>query len=177
MGCSRATRAQVDHGERFISAKRSSSPAMKKTAPKILSRAIVYALRWKICDIGREVDQGVAGTDTESAANTRPRDTGDAPPNDRPNELTFFLRVSTAGETVARFASQMGFRVPLRNHAIAAAIRGHDRQGGRPFRRPAYSCSDVFTSVLSPPGAFSGVNGRFVAYFSNHAISVFSLKS
>src|SRR2546423_7060547 len=138
MGCSRATRAPVTHGERFTSAKRPSSPAMKKTAPKILSRAIVFALRWKICDIGREVDQGVAGTDTESAANTRPRDTGDAPPNDRPNELTFFLRVSTAGETVARFASQMGFRVPLRNHAIAAAIRAVLPTPARTSSRPFY---------------------------------------
>ena len=26
---------------------------MKKTAPKMLTRAIVLALRWKICDIDR----------------------------------------------------------------------------------------------------------------------------
>src|ERR1043166_3736665 len=72
MGCSRATRAPVTHGERFTSAKRPSRPAMKKTAPKMLTREIVFALRWKICDIGREVDQR-CGKRLRCAANTRPR--------------------------------------------------------------------------------------------------------
>ena len=41
----RDVRASVIHGERFTSAKRPSRPAMKKTAPKMLTRAIVFALR------------------------------------------------------------------------------------------------------------------------------------
>src|SRR3954465_2507421 len=58
IGCSRATRAPVIHGDRFTSAKRPSRPAMKNTAPKMLTRAIVLALRWKICDIYRLRDAG-----------------------------------------------------------------------------------------------------------------------
>jgi len=40
------------------------------------------------------------------------------------------------------------------------------------------SCSVVgLVSFFSSPGAFSHVNGRLVAYFSNHSISAFSLNS
>src|SRR5262245_32956577 len=55
---------------------------MKKTAPKILTRAMVLALRWKICDIGRvETSIGAA------SGSDRGSETGDAGrhlANDRP---------------------------------------------------------------------------------------------
>src|SRR5690348_1098799 len=51
IGCSRGTRASVTHGERFTSSKMPRSAATKNTAPKILTREIVLALRWKICGI------------------------------------------------------------------------------------------------------------------------------
>ena len=37
--------ACVTHGDRLISSERPRRPAMMKTAPKLLSRAIVFALR------------------------------------------------------------------------------------------------------------------------------------
>src|SRR6266540_5031877 len=45
IGCSRATRACVTHGDRFTSANNPRRLATKKTAPKMLTRAIVLALR------------------------------------------------------------------------------------------------------------------------------------
>jgi hypothetical protein len=36
---------------------------------------------------------------------------------------------------------------------------------------------EAFGSFFSSPGARSGVNGRLVAYFSNHSISAFSFDS
>src|SRR2546422_248626 len=57
MGCSRAMSAWVTQGERLTSSNTPSRPATTNTAPKILTLEIVLALRWKICDIGRIVDE------------------------------------------------------------------------------------------------------------------------
>src|SRR5262249_36007132 len=62
---------------------------------------------------------------------------------------------------------------------IRHSCRHRRRQSiGRPIRASYGVWSvEVLVSFLSSSGAFSHVNGRLVAYFSNHSISALSLKS
>src|SRR5262245_50650920 len=59
-GCSRGTCACVTHGDRLMAAVSQRRPPTKKSAPKMLTRAIVFALRWKICDIDSTKAQRVS---------------------------------------------------------------------------------------------------------------------
>lgn len=51
MGCLRITPSRVAHADRLISATTQREAATKKTAPKRLTRASVFVLGLKICDI------------------------------------------------------------------------------------------------------------------------------
>jgi hypothetical protein len=56
----------VTQGDRLISVATTKAPMRKKTAPKMLTRAMVFALRWKICGIGLAASVGGADENLSS---------------------------------------------------------------------------------------------------------------
>src|SRR5262245_9350399 len=124
IGCSRATFACVIHGDRLTSADNQRRPTTKKRAPNMLNRAIVLALRWKICDI--ESTRAAQPADSQSL----PRLVARAP---RTTPQLRWLPRRFAGINSAHEADPRPGRAGARVHAGARAtaihLSGADRSG------------------------------------------------